>query len=451
MNNPIGISLLRFHLLRTKKLGIEIVIDEKYNLPLPDATPLILKAKQMNCDILFSNGLFPDGVMTMRAAKALNYNPKAIVQDIGSVLPAWVNELGVDGNYVFSGTPLHSKLKYPGNDRLNAYVKEKFNLDEYPVYFGFGYCWMQVLGEAVEGAKSLDQTKIRDWLRANTVNTIGGPMKFDEKGLPPLIKFTTQVINGKVELVWPKDVQTARARISEAGMEIGEVEFSGDGMESILVIQSLISGIMMGVVYALLGLGFSLSWGVMNVINISHATFGLLGAFLAYAMLKWWGLDPFVSLAVTTPLLFGAACFIYRILIAPITKAKEVIVSSMILTFGIAIVLENVMLIVWGPDPRLLTTSYTNKVLMIGPIFLQYPRLAAFLMSVAGVVLIYLFLKKTYTGKAVRAAWQQPDAAQLYGVNLKRISMITFGLAVASSGAGGVGMAMLYSFEPHLP
>jgi branched-chain amino acid transport system permease protein len=220
-------------------------------------------------------------------------------------------------------------------------------------------------------------------------------------------------------------------------------------MNAVLVVQSLISGIMMGVVYALLGLGFSLSWGVMKVINISHAAFGLLGAFLTYALLKWWGLDPFLSLVGTIPLLFLAACLIYRVLIVPITRAREVIVSSMILTFGIAIILENCMLIVWGPDPRLLTTWYTNKVLVVGPFYLQYPRVAALLLSVAGVVLIYLFLKRTYTGKAVRAAWQQPDAAQLYGVNLKRISTITFGLAVASSAAGGVGMAMLYSFEPH--
>ncbi len=209
MNNPIGVSLMQSFYTWTKKLGIEVVIDEKYNLPLPDATPLIVKAKQMNCDILFANGLFPDGVMMMRAAKALEYNPKAIVQGIGSVLPAWVKELGKDGDYVFSGTPLHNKLKFPGNDKLNAYVKEKFNIVGYPLYFGFGYAWMQVLGEAVAGAKSLDQTKIRDWLRANTVNTIAGPLKFDAKGLPAPIKFTTQIIDGKVELIWPKDVRTA--------------------------------------------------------------------------------------------------------------------------------------------------------------------------------------------------------------------------------------------------
>ncbi|MBM3298633.1 MAG: branched-chain amino acid ABC transporter permease [Deltaproteobacteria bacterium] len=220
-------------------------------------------------------------------------------------------------------------------------------------------------------------------------------------------------------------------------------------MKTVLVIQSLISGIMMGTVYALLGIGFSLTWGVMKVINISHAAFGLLAAFIAYMLLHRFGLDPFLSLAVTTPVLFLLASLIYRTLIAPITKSKEVIVSSMILTFGVAIILENLMLLVWGPDPRLLTTSYTTKVLVVGPFFFQYPWLAGCLLSVAGVASVHLFLKRTYTGKAVRAAWQQPQASQLYGVNLRRISSITFGLAVATAGAGGVGLAMLYSLEPH--
>jgi len=220
-------------------------------------------------------------------------------------------------------------------------------------------------------------------------------------------------------------------------------------MNSVLVLQSLISGIMMGSAYALLGVVFSLTWGVMKVINISHSAFGLIGAFLAYTLLKWWGIDPILSLALSVPLLFFVACLVYRFLITQITQAKEVIVASMILTFGVAIILENLMLLIWSPDPRLLTTSYTSKVLVLGPLYFQYTRMAGFLMSVVGVLFIHFFLKKTYTGKAVRACWQQPDAAQLYGVNLSRISMITFGLAVSSAGAGGVSMAFLYSFEPH--
>jgi len=210
MNNPIGTSLMDSINRMSEDLGIELVINEKYNLPLPDATPLIVKAKQMNCDLLFSNGFFADGVMTIRAAKALNYNPKAIVQGVGSIIPAWVKELGEDGNYVFSGTVLHYKLAYPGNDKLNAYVKEKYNLPGYPLYFGFGYAWMQTLSQGVEGANSLNQTKIRDWLKSNTVQTIAGPLIFDEKGLPEPVNFCTQVIDGKVELTYPKKVRTTK-------------------------------------------------------------------------------------------------------------------------------------------------------------------------------------------------------------------------------------------------
>lgn len=206
---------------------------------------------------------------------------------------------------------------------------------------------------------------------------------------------------------------------------------------------------MMGSVYALLGIGFSLSWGVMKVINISHAAFGLLAAFLAYSLLQGLGIDPILSVVITIPFLFLIACFTYRFLIAPITQAKEVIVSSMILTFGIAIILENLMLLIWSPDPRVITTAYTSKVLVLGPFYFQYPRLAGFFMAVIGILVLQFFLKKTYTGKAVRAAWQQPEAAQLYGVNLTRISMITFGVAVATAGAGGISMAFLYTFDPH--
>ncbi|MFA6221396.1 MAG: amino acid ABC transporter substrate-binding protein [Desulfomonilaceae bacterium] len=210
MNNPIGAALMESITKWTNKLGIKIVVDEKYNLPLPDATPLIVKAKQMDCDLLFSNGVFPDGVMTVRAAKAMEYNPKAIVQGIGSVLPAWSKELGSDGDYVFSGTSLHNKLNFPGNEKLNEFVKKEYQIDGYPLYFGFGYAWMETLAQAVEGAKTLEQTKIRDWLKANKVNTIAGPMKFDTKGLPDPINFCTQVINGKAELVWPPEVRTAK-------------------------------------------------------------------------------------------------------------------------------------------------------------------------------------------------------------------------------------------------
>lgn len=210
MNNPIGTSLLPSIDEYTKKLGIQVVINERYNLPLPSAEPLVMKAKQMNCDLFVSGGVFPDGVMTIKAAKALQYNPKVYFQGIGSIIPAWVKELGEDGNYIISGTSYHDKLNNPSNKRLLKRVKEKLGLDGVDTYFGFAWAWMQTLAAGVQGTKGLEQNKIRDWLKTHKVETAAGTFTFDEKGLPKPFTYATQIIDRRVELIWPADVSTQK-------------------------------------------------------------------------------------------------------------------------------------------------------------------------------------------------------------------------------------------------
>lgn len=206
MNNPIGASAVELLPEELEALGIEIVANELYDLPLADATPLVSKAKAAEADMFFSNGFFDDGVQTVRAMKALDYNPKLFAQAIGSIIPAWVEELGADGNYVFSGTAMHYKLPFEGIDHLNQVAQEQFDSPVAPTYFLFGYAWMQALQQGVEGAGTLDQTAVRDWLKANEISTVGGTFTFDERGLPPPYNFLTQVIDQNVELVWPPDV-----------------------------------------------------------------------------------------------------------------------------------------------------------------------------------------------------------------------------------------------------
>lgn len=216
----------------------------------------------------------------------------------------------------------------------------------------------------------------------------------------------------------------------------------------VVIIQSIVSGLLMGGIFALLGVGFSLSWGVMKVINISHAAFGILAAYMAYWGLVLYGIDPILSLGLSLPLLFVTGLLIHRFLIQPITRAKDIVVASMILTFGLAIVLENVMLFVWSPDERLITTAYSTQSIFIGEIVIKVSNLFGFILSVFGVGAIYLFLYRTHIGKAVRATSQEPEGAALQGINLKRVSMVAFGLAIASAGAGGTAMAYMYSFNP---
>lgn len=208
MNNPVGAAVLEPIAAELENLGIEIAVNELYDLPLADAAPLVSKAKAAEADMFFSNGTFPDGVQTVQAMKALDYNPKLFAQGIGSIIPAWVQELGSDGDYVFSGTAVHFKLPFEGIEQLNQVAQDKYESPVAPTYFIFGYAWMQALEKGVEGAGSLDQDAIRDWLKANEITTVAGNLRFDERGLPPPYNYLTQVVDGQVELVWPPEVRT---------------------------------------------------------------------------------------------------------------------------------------------------------------------------------------------------------------------------------------------------
>ena len=211
MNNVIGLSA-RGNLIKScEERGIKVVVDETYNLPLSDATPLVSKAKGRGAEIFCCNSMFDDAVMLTRAAKAMNYNPKMIFQQLASTIPAWMKELGADGNNVVADMWWNSRLPYPGNDKINEAAKARFNLPAGPTYFGLGYCWMKTLELAVQGANTLDHLKIRDYLRSHKFDL---PYKkgvtFDQKGLPLPFAYTTQTTGGQVELVWPKEIATTK-------------------------------------------------------------------------------------------------------------------------------------------------------------------------------------------------------------------------------------------------
>jgi len=216
----------------------------------------------------------------------------------------------------------------------------------------------------------------------------------------------------------------------------------------VVILQSMVSGLLMGGIFALFGVGFSLTWGVMKVINIAHAAFGILASYIAYWGLTLYGVDPMLSLVLSLPLLFVTGLLVHRFLVQPITRSRDMVVASMVLTFGLAIVLENLMVYAWSSDERLITTAYSSQALFLGEIIIKVSNLLAFILSWAGIAAIYLFLYRTRTGKAVRATWQDPEGAALQGINLRRVSMVTFGVAIASAGAGGVAMAYMYSFNP---
>jgi len=216
------------------------------------------------------------------------------------------------------------------------------------------------------------------------------------------------------------------------------------------IIESIISGLLLGGIYALLSVGFGLTWGTMKVLNISHAVFAVLGAFLAYWFFVKAGIDPILSLPFLVVLLFLAGAVVYRLVVRSVTKAKDVIMASMVATFGVAIVVENVMSFFWRPDPRILKPSYAASSIFVGEMAISKGPLIGFSMAILAIALLYWFLHHTYTGKGVQATWQNPMGAALVGINPEHVSLITFGLSIASAGAAGVAMAWIYAFYPSL-
>lgn len=208
IDNPVGGAIRECTTTGLDDLGISLEMDERYSLPLDSAQSLVSEAKDIGAEMFFANGFFPDGVQTIQAVHNVEYRPKALLQGVGSLTPAWEDELGEQGNYVISGTSMHPDLPFDGVDDLNQAASEKYDRGSTPVYFMFGYSWAQTLEQGVNGAGSLDNTEINDWLHNNCVQTVGGEYCFDDRGLPDPIDYATQIQNGTAELVQPEDVAT---------------------------------------------------------------------------------------------------------------------------------------------------------------------------------------------------------------------------------------------------
>jgi branched-chain amino acid transport system substrate-binding protein len=211
MNNVIGMSATPTILKGLEDHGCKVVVNEVYNLPLSDATPLISKAKGRNAEYLILQGFFDDTVMIVRAAKAQRYNPKLIWNIIGSRVPAWFKEMGADGEGVLANNWFPAGLPFPGNDRIIEGSKKRFNTPDPPDFFAIAYCWMYCLEVGVKGANSLDDTKIRDFLRSKPLDLpFGKNVVFDSKGLPPPFNYTIQTKGGRNEIIWPKEYATGK-------------------------------------------------------------------------------------------------------------------------------------------------------------------------------------------------------------------------------------------------
>ncbi|MBI3988849.1 MAG: branched-chain amino acid ABC transporter permease [candidate division NC10 bacterium] len=214
-------------------------------------------------------------------------------------------------------------------------------------------------------------------------------------------------------------------------------------METIL--QVAISGLLVGGIYALISIGLTLIFGVTRIINFAHGELLMLAMYTTFWLFQLFSLDPYVALFFVTPLLFLVGLIIHWMVIQPILGAPPLM--QIFATVGLSVALQNGALLLWKADYRTIRTAYSTAVVEVGGLFISVPRLVAFLVAMAMAVALFLFLKKTPLGKAIRATAQDRRAAMLMGVDVRRIYLLSFGIGTACVGvAGALLMPVYYTF-----
>jgi len=217
-------------------------------------------------------------------------------------------------------------------------------------------------------------------------------------------------------------------------------------MNSIQFAQTLVNGIILGGVLSLVALGFSIVWGIMHVVNLAHGAFIVLGSYITYTLYTSLGIDPFLGLPLTMITLFVVGYATERWIIHWVIRAP--LMAKFFITFGIGMLLENLILQVWKADVRSVTTPYSGASLAIGGVNIPLVKLAALALSILMVIVFHLFLTRTRQGNAIRSTGMDLDAARLTGVKVAPIYALTFGLSTMLAGAAGSLVSMTTSFTP---
>jgi branched-chain amino acid transport system permease protein len=217
-----------------------------------------------------------------------------------------------------------------------------------------------------------------------------------------------------------------------------------------IVFQTIANGILVGALYGLVALGLGLLMGVMKFLNIAHGTFIILGGYVSFWLFNLWGIDPFLSIPLVIIAMFFIGLVLYTLALSPLLKLPAIgmrIDTSMLVTFGLIWVLDNVMTILWTPDTRTIITSYTGETLKVFGTRFSITGLGGLGVAVLVALALYFVLGRTYFGKHIRAATQDAEAASLCGINVHRVYLLSSGIAIALAGVAGVIVVSTYSIN----
>jgi branched-chain amino acid transport system permease protein len=217
-------------------------------------------------------------------------------------------------------------------------------------------------------------------------------------------------------------------------------------------LQTLVFGIFVGGIYGIAAMGLALVFGVLKILNIAHGELLMLGGYLSFWLFITWGVDPFVSILITIPALFLIGLLLDRTVYRHVVTllGEEKIKNSMLVSFGLALVIQN--LAQWGftADERAIQVAYTGTGLSLAGITLPYTRLGTFVVAIVVTLLLHMFLRRTYYGKAILATAEDWESAELVGINIRRIYMMTFALGASLAAIAGTFVTITYGISPSI-
>lgn len=457
-NTQFGSSVARAALEQAPRAGIEIVAYEAYDQGGTDFTPLLTRVKSERPDAVLFVSYLADATLLMRQSKEIDLNPKVFAAGgAGFSLPDFLKGAGDTGEYTISVTQWTPDAKWTGSREWAERFRARWNYE--PSYHSVqAYVSLKIVVDAIERAGSTDRTAVRDAIRTSNLDSVFGPIHFSDVGQNEHPVAITQVLNGKFVTIWPPSAAIrapvlptpqwrARAIVSDS-IAAGEPHVAVSVSAAEKLLQTLTSGLLTGGIYALIGIGLTVIFGVMRVVNFAHGALVMAGMYATYFLFTGLHIDPFLSLLVVMPAMFVAGVIIQKTLIAPVLGAPEL--NQILLTEGISIVLINTALLLFTSNYLTMTTSYAGATFHLGGISLSKPQMAAFGIAIVITAADYLFLVKTGMGRQIRATAQDPEGARLIGINIKRVQALTFGFGVAAAGAAGsLLMPIYYRVEPN--
>ena len=215
--------------------------------------------------------------------------------------------------------------------------------------------------------------------------------------------------------------------------------------------QTLVAGLLIGGLYALIGIGMTLIMGVMGIINLAHGQILMTAMYITFVCFTYLNMDPYLSILVSMPVMFIIAFLIGKYLLDPLIGKESILPENQVLmTVGIGLCLTEIMRFIFTSDYQSVRTSYANQAFYLGPLSFNYPLTIAFFIALALTVGLFFFLMKTDIGRAIRATAQDKDAATLMGINQRKITFTTYALGSALDAAAGSLLLPVYYLFPDI-